>query len=246
MKAKQVSYHVDKNVLYAVIDNPETKNGLTWEGILQLADCYAYAAEHPEIRAIVITGNDRYFYTGGRVDASVPGEQQRYADAIERLTQLQDANKTPMIAAISGDCLKAGMGLAAKCDFAIAREGTLFGFPEVRMGGAPMMVMAETIDALPRKKALEAYYSSWNYSAQEMLQAGFLNAVVPADQFDATVEKYLRVLLDTPRPLIELTRTAYDEMDRAPGLKERRAIALRMLREDVLSTMEQTATSYNV
>lgn len=46
--------------------------------------------------------------------------------------------------------------------------------------------------------------------------------------------------------MIELTRTAYDEMDRAPGLKERRAIALRMLREDVLSTMEKTATSYNV
>lgn len=181
-----------------------------------MADCYAYTAEHPEIRAIVITGNDRYFYTGGRVDASVPGESQRYADAIERLTQLQDANKTPMIAAISGDCMKAGMGLAAKCDFAIAREGALFSFPEVRMGGAPMMVMAETIDALPRKKALEAYYSSWNYSAQEMLQAGFLNAVVPADQFDATVEKYLRILLDTPRALIELTRTAYDEMDRAP------------------------------
>ena len=246
MKAKQVSYHVEKDVLYAVIDNPETKNGLTWEGILQLADCYAYTAEHPEIRAIVITGNDRYFYTGGRVDASVPGESQRYADAIERLTQLQDANKTPMIAAISGDCMKAGMGLAAKCDFAIAREGALFSFPEVRMGGAPMMVMAETIDALPRKKALEAYYSSWNYSAQEMLQAGFLNAVVPADQFDATVEKYLRILLDTPRALIELTRTAYEEMDRAPSLKERRAIALRMLREDVLSTMEHTATSYNV
>ena len=246
MEKKQVSFKVDGHVMTVTIDNKETKNGLNWEGIEQFAECYAYAAEHEEIRVMVITGNDQYFYTGGRVDATVPGEKEKYADAIEKLTALQDANQVPVVAAVSGDCLKAGMGLLAESDFAVACEGTEFGFPEVRMGGAPMMVMAETIDAMPKKKALEAYYTSWNFSAKEALEMGLLNAVVSREDFQSEVDKYVNVFLNTPKPLISITRKAYVEMAKAEDIKSRRQIAMRMLREEVLTTMAKTKTSYNV
>lgn len=246
MKRQEVQYEVAQGVMKITIDNPETKNGLDWQGIEQLADCYAYAAAHPEVRVIVITGNDRYFYTGGRVDATAPGEKERYADAIERLTTLQDENQVPMIAAISGDCLKAGMGVVAECDFAVAKEGVRFGFPEVRMGGAPMMVMAETIDAMPKKKALEAYYTSWSFSAEEAERMGLINAVVSKEDLWPTVEKYIRVFLDTPEELIRITKKAYGLMSKAPDLAERRKIAMRLLREDVLVTMTKTKTIYNI
>ncbi len=243
---REVISEVRDQIMYITIDNPETKNGLDWIGLNELADCYEYAASHSDILAIVVQGNNEYFYTGGRVNPANEGEREKYADAIERLTGLQDRNEIPMIAAIRGNCLKAGMGLVAGCDFAVAAEGVIFGFPEIRMGGAPMMVMAETIDSLPQKKALEAYYSSWEYDAKEMLNMGFLNSVVPTDQFDETVEKYVNIFRKTPARLIRTTRKGYNRMKKADSMSERRQIALKMLKEDVLAPMTKENTEYNV
>ncbi len=243
---KQVSYVVENGVMKITIDNPETKNGLDWNGLEQMADCYQYAADHDEVLVMLITGNDQYFYTGGRVDPKVPGEKEKYADAIERLTTLQDNNSKPTVAAVSGHCLKAGMGMIAGCDFAIARDGVEFGFPEIRMGGVPMMVMAETIDSMPKKFAMEAYCSCWNYSAQQALQMGLLNAVTTEEEFWPVVDKYVRIFLDTPAHLIAMTRKGYEELSKASGRAERRKVAMRMLRENVLTAMVDTKTTYNV
>ena len=242
---KEVTFEVKEGVMTITIDNPDTKNGLDWIGINQLADCYQYAMEHDDIMVMIITGNKQYFYTGGRVNQS-SGESQKYADAIERLTTLQDKNTTPIIAAVSGHCLKAGMGIVAGADFAVAREGVEFGFPEIRMGGVPMMVMAETIDSMPKKFALEAYYSSWNFSAQKAYDMGLLNAVTTDEDFWPTVEKYVHIFKNTPSNLISMTRKAYEELSRTPERSERRKIAMKMLRENVLTAMEKGKTTYNV
>lgn len=242
----EVTKEIKDNILYITIDNPETKNGLDWIGLHELADCYQYAEDHSEILVMVVQGNEKYFYTGGRVNPANEGEREKYAQAIERLTTLQDRNRIPMIAAIKGDCLKAGMGMVAGCDLAIAKKGVKFGFPEVRMGGSPMMVMAETIDVLPKKWAMEAYYSSWEYDAEDMLRIGFLNAVVSEEEFDRTIEKYLDIFRNTPARLIQTTRKAYDCMKNTAGMAEKRKIALQILQEDVLSPMTAENTEYNV
>lgn len=246
MNHQQASFTVNGAVMTVTIDNPETKNGLDWIGINQFADCYEYANAHPEIKVMVVTGNERYFYTGGRVDAKNPGEKEKYADAIERLTTLQDNCTTPLVAAVSGDCMKAGMGLLATSDFAVACDDVTFCFPETRMGGAPMMVMAETINCMSPKRGLEAYLTSWEYTAQQAYAMGYLNAVVPRGEFDATVQKYVDVLLNTPETIVRQVRSAYSRMAAVNTLKERRSIAMQMLREDVLVSMVNAKTSYNV
>lgn len=243
---KQVFTKVEKGVMTITIDNPETKNGLTWEGIEQLADCYQAMINDDSIRVGVVTGNDRYFYTGGRVDATVPGEKEKYASAINRYSALTEQLNTPMVAAISGDCMKAGMGMIAGCDFAIAREGVEFCFPEIRMGGVPMMVMVETIDTMPSKRALEAYLTSWSFSAQDAYMMGLINRVVPAADFQKTVDQFVNVFLDTPRQLIEMTRRAYFELSSLRTKKERVDFAMEMLRSEVLTAMESGRTEYNV
>ena len=151
-----------------------------------------------------------------------------------------------MIAAVSGHCLKAGMGMLASCDFAVAREGVEFGFPEVRMGGVPMMVLVDTIGLMPPKRELEAYLTSWNFSAQEAYQMGLVNRVVPKEAFAATVEKFVRVYLDTPPDLVEMTRRAYKAMRALPDKKSRAEFAMQMLRSEVLTTMSAGKTEYNV
>lgn len=243
---KQVHCQVKDGVMIIRIDNPSTKNGLTWQGIEELADCYEKMQEDKSIRVAVVTGNDEYFYTGGRVDPTVPGEQERYANAIERFSALCAQNTTPMVAAVSGDCMKAGMGMLATCDFAVAREGVVFNYPEVRMGGVPMMVLVDTVDTMPRKRALEAYLTCWDISAQDAYMMGLVNRVVPREEFWPTVEKFVRVFLDTPPELVEMTRRAYDTMVKMTDKKARSEFAMEMLRKEVLTTMANSKTQYNV
>lgn len=243
---KQVRYEIKDGVMTITIDNPETKNGLNWEGIGQLSDCLEAMERDDTVRVAVITGNEEYFYTGGRVDAAVPGEQEKYADAIKRFDALMAAHMTPMIAAVSGLCLKAGMGMIASCDFAVAREGAEFGYPEVRMGGVPMMVLVDTVDLMPRKRALEAYLTSWNFSAEDACMMGLINRVVPKEKFWDTVNQFVRVFLDTPPEIIEMTRRAYDTMVAMADKKERVRFADNMLRTEVLPWMASGKTEYNV
>lgn len=245
-KEKQVSWEINDGVMLITVDNPEMKNGLNWVGIEQLAQCYETMASDKNIRVAVITGNDDYFYTGGRVDASVPGEKERYADAIERLNTLRENNTVPMIAAVSGDCLKAGMGMLESCDFAVAREGVEFGFPEVRMGGVPMMVMMETFGTMPTKRALEAYLTSWNFSAEDAYMMGLVNRVVSKEEFWPTVDKFVHVFLDTPVSLLEMTRRAFKKMGELHTKAERTELAMSMLRSDVLTYMASNKTEYNI
>lgn len=243
---KQVSYEIKSGVMTITIDNPETKNGLNWEGIGQLADCLEVMEKDETVRVAVITGNDRYFYTGGRVDATVPGEQEQYADAIKRFDALMAAHKKPMVAAVSGLCLKAGMGMIASCDFAVAREGVEFGYPEVRMGGVPMMVLVDTVDLMPRKRALEAYLTSWNFSAEDAYMMGLINRVVPQEKFWDTVDQFVHVFLDTPPEIIEMTKRAYSTMAGMSSKEERVSFADHMLRTEVLPWMASSKTEYNV
>ncbi len=243
---QQVKAEITDGVMKIVIDNPETKNGLTWEGVEQLSDSFEQFMEDDKIRVAVITGNREYFYTGGRVNPHHPGENEKYANAISRYSAAADRVTKPMIAAISGDCLKAGMGLIAKCDFAVAREGVEFGFPEVRMGGVPMMVMAETMGTMPKKRALEAFLSSWNFSAEEAYRMGLVNRVVTEDKFWDTVDEYVRVFLDTPRELIEMTRKAYYSLEKMENIQDRRKFAMEMLRTEVLTSMAETEVQYNI
>ena len=246
MYRPQVTCSVEKGVMTIRIDNPELDNGLTWEGLNQFADCYEKLRDDDSIKVAVITGNDQFFYTGGRVEAKNPGESEKYSAAISRLDSLRAANAKPLVAAVKGTCLKAGMGLITSCDFAIARKGVEFGFPEVRMGGVPMMVMAETINVMPRKKAFAAYLTSWNFSAEEALAMGFLNEVVDDEDFDATVAKYVDVFLNTLPELVAMTKKAFNTMSTIDTYGERAAFAMKMLREEVLPTMAKIKTQYNI
>ena len=228
------------------VDNPAMKNGLDWRGTIQFTDCLRLALETEELRVVVIEGSEEYFYTGGRVDPNAPGEQERYAAALADFMDVWGQLKVPTVAAVNGHCMKLGMGLLAACDYAVAREGVRFCFPEVRMGGVPMMVLIDTVDAMPQKRALEALLTSWEFSAGEALAMGLVNRVVPAERFRETVEEFTDKILATPRELIEMTRAAYYRMRAIDTRAGRIAFAERSLREEVLPTMARIKTEYNV
>ena len=79
---QQVFCEIKDHIMLIRVDNPETKNGLDWDGIEQLARSYEELQANPDVRVGIITGNEQYFYTGGRVDPNAPGEKDKYTDAL--------------------------------------------------------------------------------------------------------------------------------------------------------------------
>ena len=246
MSSKQLLSSVNNGVMTITIDNPEMKNGLNYVGINLFADAMEQLNTDDDIKCCVIRGSHGYFFTGGRVDPNNPGENEKYADAIDRYEKWTRDNKKPIIAAVNGDCLKAGLGVVCNADFAIALEGVEFGLPEIRMGGVPMMVMVQTMDNLPKKLALEAYLTAWNFSAEKAESIGIINKVVRKDEFENTVRKYVDVFLNTEPELIRLTRKAYKELSKIKDIEERATFGMNMLRNEVLPAMQKVKQEYNV
>ncbi|MCF0261869.1 MAG: enoyl-CoA hydratase/isomerase family protein [Sphaerochaetaceae bacterium] len=245
-KQEQLTYEISNGVMTITIDNPEMKNGLNYIGINQFADAMEVLNNDSSIKVAVIKGSNGYFFTGGRVDPNAPGEQELYSKAIGRYTKACNDNKKPIVAAINGLCLKAGMGTVAKADFAIALKGIEFGLPEIKMGGVPMMVMGESMEALPKKVCMEACLTAWNFSAERAYEIGFINAIADEKDFDATVQKYVDVFLNTPAELLYLTRKAYEKLSEIPDMKGKQEFGMKMLSEECLPAMTRVKQQYNV
>lgn len=228
------------------IDKPETKNGTDWKALYALSEAYERINEDDELRVIVLRGNGEYFYTGGRVNPNDPEDSRMYAKAIAESGASRKGVKLPVIAAVDGHCLKAGMGWLISADMAIARVDVTFAFPEVRMGGVPMMVMAGCMDYIPKKIALKAYYSSEPFDAETALRFGLINEICTAEDFEKTLDRYVHMIIDYPKALIQMTHDAYYAMEAMATKKERVEWARKALAEQVLPQMAKEKQSYNV
>lgn len=236
---------VEGPVMWMISDRPHLKNGGDWRSTEESAKAWERAANDPDIRVIVLTGKGEYFNTGGRVNADDPEERRKYAEAIAKSLEIKKKVNLPIIAAVNGHCLKGGMGILDEADLAVAVDTAMFGYPEVRMGGVPMVVMAQNM-GLPKKLLLQACYSSQYFDAQTALRIGLVNEVVDKEHFEETVNKYIHMIIDNPRMLIQMTHEAYFEMAKLATTEERVAFAQKMLAERVLPQMANEKQEYNV
>ena len=114
------------------------------------------------------------------------------------------------------------------------------------MGGAPMVVMARCMRYLPKKFALEAYYSGAEYSAQRMYELGFINEVATKENFWPTVEKYIHMIVDAPRNVIQDIHDGYTAMEGIEDDIERIEFSQNMLKNKVLTQMNRSNSKYNI
>ena len=136
----------------------------------------------------------------------------RYAEAIRNMQRQLMITSAPVIAAVEGDCVAGGNDLLVSADIAVAREGVRFGFPEILHGGFPVMVMINTIDQIPKKNLLPAFYGGELFGTREALQYGMITCAVKEENFDSTVQKYIDMILDKPKEVITMGRKAYYAM----------------------------------
>ncbi|WP_113660743.1 enoyl-CoA hydratase/isomerase family protein [Pedobacter nanyangensis] len=185
MDYQQLIVETNNNILYITINRPQKLNALNKEVLAELSTAVANAQNNQEVKAILITGaGEKAFVAGADI-----AEFQNYTleegkllakNGQETVFNAIENSAKPVIAAINGFALGGGLELAMACHLRIASENAKLGLPEVTLGLIPGYGGTQRLAQLVGKgKAFELIFTADMIPAQEALQLGLVNHVVP-------------------------------------------------------------------
>lgn len=188
------------------INRPQRANALSWATACELQQAIEATRDRPETRVIVITGTgDRAFAAGADLHDLAgldvcKGEQ--FIRAMHGAFRAIREHPAPVIAAVNGYALGAGLELVMSCDIAIAAETAQLGMPEVKVG-LPSVIECALMPALiGLMRTRELLLTGDNIDAQEAYRIGLVNQVVPLAELPAAVQRMAeRLSRNGPRAL---------------------------------------------
>jgi enoyl-CoA hydratase len=201
-------------ILILTMNRPEVKNALSPQMLVQLAEAWRSYRDDPSLRCAILTGaGDEDFSAGGDLKRTMPlmtGARQPEDEWDHRLladlTQFTDGILRgfelykPVIAAVNGRALGGGTEIMNACDLRVAAEHAIFGTPEAKVGLLPG---GGSITRLPRQipyaKAIEMLMVGDPFTAQQALDMGLLNYVVPRERLlDKALELAAKLAANGP------------------------------------------------
>lgn len=199
-------------IAWLTLNRPDKRNALNAALIDALKAELRAADRDPDVRVIAIRGAGRDFCSGADLSSlraiaeATVMENLEDVDALAELFVLLRRVRQPVVALVHGRALAGGCGLATACDLVLAAEGASFGYPEVNIGFVPAMVMAILRRNVSEKRAFELVTGGQTISAQDAERVGLINAVVPADDFDAAASRYLKDLAGRSASAVQLCK----------------------------------------
>jgi 2-(1,2-epoxy-1,2-dihydrophenyl)acetyl-CoA isomerase len=206
-------------VAVLTMNRPERRNALTVELKEALRDALRSVAADPSVRAVVLAGSGKSFCVGqdlgehahslrGTSSTSLDTVAQHYNPIVAAITEMPK----PVIAAINGGAVGAGLGFALACDLRVAAEGATFATAFAAIGlSADSGLSASLVHSLGASRAAELLLLGESFDAAKALEWGLVRAVVPT-------EKVLDVALELAGRLAAGPTAAYAEIKAAIGL----------------------------
>jgi methylglutaconyl-CoA hydratase len=183
------------------MNRPEVFNAFDEAMIAALHEAFAALSEDASVRVIVLEGAGKAFSAGADLQwmqrASTASQEWNLQDArcfAAMLGAIHHCPK-PTIARVQGVALGGGVGLAAACDIAIAGEDAKFSVSEAKFGILPAVIGPYVVNAVGKRQALRLALTTSRISAQEALDIGLVQKVVPLDGLDTAVEAWAAELL---------------------------------------------------
>lgn len=192
-----VKFEISDHVAKVTINRPDRMNSVDAATTHQLEAIWREVEGNPEIRCVVLTGTgERAFCAGAdlKEDNGLSGVDYWSAALPHGFggIALRKTMTTPVIARVNGLALGGGMEMVLGCDIVIAAETARFGLPEAKVGNLPLaggMTLLQR--AIPRNIAVGLMMTGRMASASEMASYGLVNSVVPADELDAEVDRWI-------------------------------------------------------
>ncbi len=225
MELTDVRYAVDSPFATIILDRPDARNAYSEAMVDGLLAALAAASRDDQVRVILLTGAGQAFSAGGdlkrmrdKVGMFAGGPvtlRHNYVAHIQRIPRAIQQVDKPIIAAINGPAIGAGLDLACMCDLRVAAESAKMGSTFVKVGLIPgdggAYLLARTV-GLP--KALELILSGRVIDAREAQRIGLVGAVVPDDELMARATALGETIADNAPLAVQLAkRAAYRSYD---------------------------------
>lgn len=196
-----VEFSVDNHVARVRIDRPERMNAVddaTWDA---LEEIWQKIEADGDVRVVVLSGSGEKAFCagadmkGGNALSGLEYWENARPGGFGGLT-LRKSLQVPVIARVNGIAVGGGFEMVLGCDIVVAAEHASFGLPEARVGRMPldggMIVLPRMI---PQKVAMGMLMTGKRISAQEAKDYGLVNEVVPAEELDAAVDRWVADIL---------------------------------------------------
>ena len=224
---EDVLYDIHEGIAKITINRPEVRNAFRPRTLFELREAFTRAHEDPAIGVIILTGaGDKAFCSGG--DQRVRGEGGYVGDdGVPRLNvlDLQRQIRTipkPVIAMVAGYAIGGGHVLHIVCDLTIAADNAVFGQTGPRVGsfdgGYGTTLLARIVG---HKKAREIWYLCRQYSAQEALEMGLVNTVVPLERLEEETVAWANEMLEKSPIALRFLKASFNaDTDGLAGLQQ--------------------------
>jgi 2-(1,2-epoxy-1,2-dihydrophenyl)acetyl-CoA isomerase len=213
----QLLYEVrEDGVATITLNRPEKLNAFTREMIDLWVEALEDARRNDAVQVIVVTGAGRAFCTGGDVGAmnerpsEISGlDHKRWLEVVHRVPLALEALDKPVIAALNGVAVAAGLDMALMCDLRFAAAGARFSEGYVKVGLIPGDGATYFLPRLiGTARALELLWTGDFFTAEQAAEMGLVNRVVPAEQLMSQVYEFAARLASGPSVAIRTTKRA--------------------------------------
>jgi 2-ketocyclohexanecarboxyl-CoA hydrolase len=205
---KDIIYEVKDHVATLTINRPKSLNAFTGDTILEMEDAIATAGKDPDVGVLVLTGaGERAFCVGGDVKWEAEGGLEDIDFHLN--TMILDLPK-PVIARVNGYSIGGGNHVAYFCDITVAAEHAIFGQNGPRVGSpASGYIVGYLASIVGHKRAREMWMACRKYTAQQMLEWGLVNSVVPMEKLDEEVASYANDFLSLSPTCLKLHKKTF-------------------------------------
>jgi naphthoate synthase len=221
---RDIRYETADGMAKITINRPEVRNAFRPQTLFELSDAFNLARDDPEVGAIIFTGEgEMAFCSGGdqriRGDDGYLGDDEVGQRGIGRLNvldlqiQIRRLPK-PVVAMVAGYAIGGGHILHLVCDLTIAADNARFGQTGPRVGsfdgGYGSGLLARTIGL---KKAKEIWFLCRQYDAQQALEMGLVNTVVPLARLEEETVQWCQEMLQLSPIALRMLKAGFNAAD---------------------------------
>ncbi len=215
-----VLYEVHNNVARITLNRPEGGNVVNSDNLELLWQGIRRAESDEACRAIVLEGRDGVFSRGMDFRSTIAqyeeGLERDFAEPYRRTVLAIRNSAKPVVAAVDGDVIAGGMGLALACDMVVATRRSRFGLTEVLFGLIPAYVFPLLLERVSLKRARYMVLSSRTFTADESMGMGLVDEVVEDAALERALTGYLKRLLASSPAALAAVKSYTDAVHGQP------------------------------
>jgi len=214
-----VLYDASDGIARITLNRPEKRNALNDELIAVVKDSLRRANNDAQVRVAILSGTGSDFCSGAdlaslqKISSSSVAENLKDAQSLMELFLLIRTVNVPVIAAVRGRALAGGCGLATASDLVLAARSSRFGYPEVKIGFVPAMVMAISRRNVSEKRAFQLLTMGEEITAEEAERIGLVNRVLDDEAFEDEVDVFAQQFMRVSSSAVSLTKRLLYQTD---------------------------------